>query len=154
MSILWKIAIFIEKPPVTSSNCYETMKIASLLIKLGTNVDWAIAFVTTCSVLNFLLPCQRGDISKLPKITILRWFFHQNWFQSAVKRFSTLIYAFSYDRLWVILTSHNSQVQNFLGDEGNYRPLQTPLTDGGTSPFWQPPMYLFDMGNAEQVITF
>jgi hypothetical protein len=26
MSILLKMAFFIEKPPVTSSNCYETMK--------------------------------------------------------------------------------------------------------------------------------
>jgi hypothetical protein len=26
MSILRKIAVFIEEPPVTSSNCYETMK--------------------------------------------------------------------------------------------------------------------------------
>jgi hypothetical protein len=56
-------------------NCYETMKNASILIKLGTNVDWIIAFVTTCSVCNFLLPWQRGDISQLPKITILCWFF-------------------------------------------------------------------------------
>jgi hypothetical protein len=39
MSILRKMAIFIEKPPVTSSNCYETMKNASMLMKLGTNVD-------------------------------------------------------------------------------------------------------------------
>jgi hypothetical protein len=53
-----KMAVFIEKPPVTSSNCYETMKNASILIKLGTTVDWTIAFVTTCSVLNFLLPWQ------------------------------------------------------------------------------------------------
>jgi hypothetical protein len=65
------MAVFIEKPPVTSSNCYETMKNASMQIKLGTNVDWTIAFVTTFSILNFLLPRQRGDISKLPKITIL-----------------------------------------------------------------------------------
>jgi hypothetical protein len=65
------MAVFIEKPPVTSLNCYETMKNASILIKLGTNVDWTIAFVATCSVLNFLLPWQRGDISKLPKVTIL-----------------------------------------------------------------------------------
>jgi hypothetical protein len=65
------MAIFTEKPPLTSSNCYETMINASILIKLGTNVDWTIAFVTTCSVLNFLVPWQRGDISKLPKITIL-----------------------------------------------------------------------------------
>jgi hypothetical protein len=64
------MAVFIEKPPVTSSNCHETMKTALILIKLGTDVEWIIAFVATCSVLNFLLPWQRGDISKLPKITI------------------------------------------------------------------------------------
>jgi hypothetical protein len=39
MSILRKMAVFIEKPPATSSNCYETMKNASVLIKLGTNGD-------------------------------------------------------------------------------------------------------------------
>jgi hypothetical protein len=33
------MAVFIEKPPVTSSNCYETMKNASILMKLGKNVD-------------------------------------------------------------------------------------------------------------------
>jgi hypothetical protein len=53
------MAVSIEKPPVTSSNCYETMKntlYASILMKLGTNVDWSIASVTACSILNFLLP--------------------------------------------------------------------------------------------------
>jgi hypothetical protein len=41
MSILQKMAVLpvIEKPPVTSSNYYETMKNASILMKLGTNVD-------------------------------------------------------------------------------------------------------------------
>jgi hypothetical protein len=33
------MAFFIEKPPVTSSNCFETMKNASKLMKLGTYVD-------------------------------------------------------------------------------------------------------------------
>jgi hypothetical protein len=66
------MAIFIEKSSVTSSNCYKTRKTASILITLGANNDWTIAFVTTCSGLNFMLPWQRGDISKLPKITILR----------------------------------------------------------------------------------
>jgi hypothetical protein len=75
MSILQKMAVFIEKPPVTSSNCYETMKNASILMKLGTNVDYTIAYVTACSMVNFLLPWQRGgDVSKLPKITILHCF--------------------------------------------------------------------------------
>jgi hypothetical protein len=72
------MAVYIKKSPVTSSNCYKTIKTSSILIKLGTNVDWTIAFATTCSGLNFLLSWQRGDISKLPEITILRNFFHQN----------------------------------------------------------------------------
>jgi hypothetical protein len=69
------MAVFIEKTPVTSSNRFKTIQTASILINLGTNVDWTIAFVTTCSDLNLLLPWQRGDISNLPKITILRRFF-------------------------------------------------------------------------------
>jgi hypothetical protein len=76
--IVKKYVVFIEKPPVTSSNCYETMTNASILMKLGTNVEWTIASVTACSIVNLLLPWQRGDVSKLPKITILHCFFHQN----------------------------------------------------------------------------
>jgi hypothetical protein len=30
MSILWKMAVFMEKSPVTSSNCYKTMKNTSI----------------------------------------------------------------------------------------------------------------------------
>jgi hypothetical protein len=40
-----KNGCFIEKSPFTSSNCYKTMKTASILIKLGKKVDWTIAFV-------------------------------------------------------------------------------------------------------------
>jgi hypothetical protein len=42
------MAVFIENPPVTSKNCYETMKNASILMKLGTYLDWTIAAVTAC----------------------------------------------------------------------------------------------------------
>jgi hypothetical protein len=131
MSILWKMAVFIEKPLDSSSNCYETMKNASKLIKLCTNVDWTIACVKTCSVLNFLLPWQRKDISKLQKITILRWFFHQNWFQSAASfqwieiESKAFGYTLPYVRPGVIFSL--SQVKNFLGDEGDYRPPSNPL---------------------------
>jgi gamma-glutamyltranspeptidase len=52
------MAVFIEKPLVTSPNCYETMKNASILMKHGTTVDWTIASVTACSVLNF---CYHGN---------------------------------------------------------------------------------------------
>jgi hypothetical protein len=40
------MAVFIEKSLVTSSNCYETMKNASTLMKIGTNVDLTLTFVT------------------------------------------------------------------------------------------------------------
>jgi hypothetical protein len=33
------MAVFIEKPPVTNSNMYKTMKNASMLMKLGRYVD-------------------------------------------------------------------------------------------------------------------
>jgi hypothetical protein len=56
------MAVFIEKPPDTSSNCYETVKNASIFIKLGTTVDWTIAFVTGCSNLNFLLQCTMATV--------------------------------------------------------------------------------------------
>ena len=55
-------------------------------------------------------------------------------------------YTLHYDRPGVIFSL--SQVQNFLGDEGDSAPLQTPLTEGGTSPFWQPPDVSFAWGAA------
>jgi hypothetical protein len=85
MSILGKMAVFIEKPPVTSSTeHYGTMKNALILMKINTSTDWKIA-----SVLTFLLPWQRGNVSKLPKITILHCFFaHQNKLISKYCNFS------------------------------------------------------------------
>jgi hypothetical protein len=53
-------------------------------------------------------------------------------------------YTLPYDQSWVIYSV--SQVQNFLGDEGDYRPLQTPQPEWGTFPFWQPPDVFFGWG--------
>jgi hypothetical protein len=69
------MAVFIEKPPVTSSYCYETVKNASILMKLGTNVDCTIASVTACSMVNFLLPWQRGGRLKIAKNHYFALFF-------------------------------------------------------------------------------
>jgi hypothetical protein len=55
-------------------------------------------------------------------------------------------YTLPYDQSGVIYSL--SQVQNFLGDEGDSAPLQTPQTEGGTSPFWQPPDVSFGWGAA------
>ena len=149
MSILWKMAVFTEKPPVTSSNCYETMKNASILIKLGTNVDWTIAFVTTCSVLNFLLPWQRGDISKLPKITILRWFFPSKLISKCcnfsmdwdrVKCFSALVTRYLMINLGSFIASHKSKI--FLAMRGTPPPFKPPKQKGAHPPSGNPLMYL------------
>jgi hypothetical protein len=140
------MTVFIEKPPVTSSNCYKTMKNASILIKLGTNVDSTIDFVTTCSVLNFLLPWQRGDISKLSKITILPWFFPSKFISKCcnfsrdwdrVEGFSALVTRYLMIDLGSFLVSHKSKI--FLGA---HPPSSNPL------------MYLLDGGGAEKVLTF
>jgi hypothetical protein len=86
MSILWKKWLISLKSLLLLlllSNCYEIIKNASILIKLGTHVVWTIAFVTACSILNFLFTWQRGVI--LQNITSLLWFFpHQIRFQNAV----------------------------------------------------------------------
>jgi hypothetical protein len=69
----------IRKPPVSSSNFYENMTNDLILMKFGTNVDWTISSVTACSILNFLLPWQRGDATKLTKsLFCIVFFFHQN----------------------------------------------------------------------------
>jgi hypothetical protein len=65
------MAVCIKKSPVTSSN----MKNASVLMKLGTNIDCTIASVTACSIFNFLLPWQRGGRLKIAKIHYFTLFF-------------------------------------------------------------------------------
>jgi hypothetical protein len=47
-----------------------------------------------------------------------------------------------------------SHDQKFLGDEGDYRPLQTHQTEGAHPPSGNPLMYYFDRGHAEKVVTF
>jgi hypothetical protein len=57
------MTVFIEKHPVTSSNCYETIKDAAIVIKLGTNGDW---YHSLCnSMLNLKFPftmAMRGHL--------------------------------------------------------------------------------------------
>jgi hypothetical protein len=55
-------------------------------------------------------------------------------------------YTLPYDRFEVIFSL--SQVQNFLGDEGDCRPPSKPQTDGN------PLMYLLVGGHVEKVVTF
>jgi hypothetical protein len=71
MSILRKLAVFIEKPPETSSNCYETIKKC-----LKTDKTWL--HHSLCNgMLNrkFPVTMATGDVPKFPKITILHCLF-------------------------------------------------------------------------------
>jgi hypothetical protein len=135
------MVVVIKKYSVSSSNCYKTIKTASIPIILGTNVGWTIYLVTTCSVLNFMLPWQRGTSQNCHKSL-----FHVDCFPSKlilnccnflmdwdkVKGFGNTL---RYGRSGVIFSL--IQVQTFLGDVGGLPPLQSPQTEGGTSPLWQ-----------------
>jgi hypothetical protein len=152
-----------EKPPVTSSNCYETIKNASILIKrfiflyFGTNVDWTNAFVTTCSVLNSCYHGSEETSQNCQKSLFCVDFFHQNGFESAAtsqwikieSKAFCVSYTLPYDRPGVI--SSLSQVQNFFVMRGNATPIQTPKTHPASG---NPLMNFFDRGSAEKLITF
>jgi hypothetical protein len=132
MSILWKMVFFIAKYPGTSSNCYKTIKTASTLIKLGTNVNLTIAYVKTCSVLNFLLPWYQGEISKLPKKLFCVDFFSSNWISKCfnfsmdwdrVKGFSAMVTRHLIIDLESFLAPHSSNI--FLAIRGTTEKVVT-----------------------------
>jgi hypothetical protein len=70
-----KMVVFIEKPPLISSNCYEIMK--KCFNTEETWHKWWLEHSIRNSMLNrkFPVTMARGDVSKLPKITILHCFF-------------------------------------------------------------------------------
>jgi hypothetical protein len=120
MSIFWKMAVFIENYPVTSSNCYKTIKNC-----FNANQTWHKCWLDHCL-------CHNMPRLKFPVIMAMRGhlknhyfamiFFHQNWFQSAATP------------QWIEI-------------ESNFK----PQTEGGTSPFLQPPDVYFGW---EKVVTF
>jgi hypothetical protein len=50
------------------------------------------------------------------------------------------------------LAPHKSNI--FLAMRGTAAPFKPPQTEGGTSPFWQPPDVSFGWDRAEKVLTF
>jgi hypothetical protein len=123
-----------------------------MLIKLGTNDYWTIAFVTACSILYFILPWQWGDISKLPKIAILRWFFSiktdfkvlqpriMDWDRVKELDFSVLVTPYLKIDFYREAILSLSQVQNFLNIEGEVAPFKPPCRRGHIHPLvaWDP----------------
>jgi hypothetical protein len=66
------------------------------------------------------------------------------------QRLFSIGYTLPYDRPGAIFSL--SQVQNFLGDEADSTPLQTPKQKGAHPPSGNPLMYLLDGGRAEKVV--
>jgi hypothetical protein len=77
------MVVFIEKPPVTSLNCYETIKNASILIKLVKSVAWTIALVIAYSFVNSCYPGNEGTHENWKKKLFCVDISHENWFQGA-----------------------------------------------------------------------
>jgi hypothetical protein len=127
---------------VTSSNFFKIIKTATILIKLGTNVDWTSAVVTTCSVLNFLIPRQRVDISKLPKnhyfelVFSIKIDFNISLDWDRIKGFSALVTCCIMIELGSFLASYKSR--KFLAMRGGCRPFQTPKQKGAHPPSGNP----------------
>jgi hypothetical protein len=144
------MAVFIEKLPVTSSNCYETMKNASILMTLGTNIDWTIASVSACSILNFLLPWQQGTSQNCEITLFWALFFHQNRFQSAATSQWIEIVSKAFHRwLHVALRStwdhfSLSHIKTFLAVRGTTAPFKPPKQNGAHPPSGNTLLYHID----------
>jgi hypothetical protein len=145
------VFVFIEESPVTSSNCNKTINYASIVIKLDTNVDWTIDFVTTWS---FLISCYHGNegISQNCRKSLFCIVFFSikidfkvlqllNGLRKSQRLFS-VGYTLLCNRSGVICSF--SQVQNFLSDEGDCRSPSKPQTEGAHTPYGNLPMYLLD----------
>jgi hypothetical protein len=130
MSILWKMAVFLEKPPVTSSNCYETIKNASIL---KFPVTMAYAGRLKITILHYFFPSKL--ISKCCN-------FPMHW--ERVKDFSALVTRYLKIDLRPFLACHMSKI--FLAMRGTAAPLQTPKQKGAHSPSANPLMYHCDGG--------
>jgi hypothetical protein len=108
-----------------------------------------------------LLPCQRGGISKLPKITILRWLFHSNWFQSDATSQWIEIESKAFQR-WLgylkveVKSCLASQKSMFVFEMwGSADRFQQPKMKGAHPPSGTTLVYLFDRRwRRKKVITF
>jgi hypothetical protein len=153
------MAVFIEKSPVTSSTCYKTIKY------FNTNQTWHKCWLDhclckTCLCLNFLSPWQRGDISKLQNITILRRFFPSKLISKCfnftkdwdrVKCFSALVTNYFIIDLGSFIASHKSKI--FLAMRGTAAHFNLPSNRRGHFPLLATPWCIFWFGAAPKKLS-
>jgi hypothetical protein len=165
MSILWKMTVFIEKPPVTSSKCYKTLKNALILMKLGRYVNLIIISVTTNSIIIF---CNHGNggTSQNCEISLFCIVFFPSKLLSKccnfsmqwdrVKGFSALVKCNLKIDLRPFLVCHMSKI--FLAMRGTTAPFKLPKQEGAHPPSGNPLMYHFHGGarrkNGQFLIAF
>jgi hypothetical protein len=137
MSILWKMAFFIEKSPLTSLNCHETMKNASILIKTW-HKCWLDHYLCN-NMLSLKFPLTMATRRHL-KIAKNRYFalifpskliskccnFSMDW--DRVKGFSALVTHYLTINLGSFLASHKSKI--FLTMRGSTSPFKPPKQKG------------------------
>jgi hypothetical protein len=105
---------------------------------------WWNLTVTACSIVNFLLAWQLGDVSKLPKKHYFAFFSSKliskccNFSMDCdrVNGFSTLVTRYLTIDLRLFLACHIFKI-NF-AMRGTDTPVKTSKAEGGTPPFWQP----------------
>jgi hypothetical protein len=121
-------------------------------MKLGTNVDQTIVSVTACSVVNFLLPWQRGTSQNWQKSLFCIVFFPSilipkccnfSMNRDRAKGFSACVTSYPKIDLKPFLACHMSK---FSWRWGGLPPSSTPPNRGAHPPSWQPPDVTFGWG--------
>jgi hypothetical protein len=127
-----------------SQNCHRT---TSILTKRSTNVDWSIAFVVACEIVNFPLTVatMTSQFAKnhffcivlSPSRLISKCCnFSIDW--DRVNSFSALVSSYMNLKIDPRLFVACHMSKTFLAMRGGCRNLQTPKSEGGTSSFLQP----------------
>jgi hypothetical protein len=130
MSNLWKMAVFIEKPSVARSNCYETIQKGFHTVQTWHKCDHRHCY----GILNlhFLLPLQRWNISQWLKIHLFALIFP-----------STVISkCYSFSKYWDRVKAFTVLVTRYL--KVNLRPFLASRESkkilemrGSTAPGWR-----------------
>jgi hypothetical protein len=152
MNILWEHS-------ATSSNCYKTIKKASILFKLGTNVDWTIAFVTAYSIF-FKISCNHGNegtsqnhyfVMIFPSKLISKYCnFLMDW--DRVQGFSALVTRYLKVSLWPFLASQRVKSPEFSWRWGGLpNPFKPPKQKRAHHPSF-PLICLFGWGSCRKSV--
>jgi hypothetical protein len=154
MGILWKMAVFIEKPNVKFKLLwnYKMLRYSSNLAQMLTG--------PVCSILHFLLPWERGTSQNCQKHYFALIFYITTDFKVLQPlnglRYSQRLFSVGYTLpfYWSEANFSHSQVQNLGGAAAPFKPLSRKHITS-PHPSLAPPWCIFLIGDdAGKVITF